>query len=106
VRETIAEKLKEAGIEEAGLEEKIWEILPTLEPEKDVPVSTSRLRRALGLTQVDKKRFDEAALRLREQRKIYLSQHDHPLGLSAEDRDLLIDGKDGRYYVAIARREQ
>jgi hypothetical protein len=106
VRETIAEKLKKAGISEVGLEEKIWEVLPKLEPEKDVPVSTARVRRSLGLTDVDKKRFDEAALRLREQRKIYLSQHDHPLGLSAEDRDLLIDGKDGRYYVAIARREQ
>jgi hypothetical protein len=105
VQAFVAEKLKKAGIEEVSLEEKIWEILPKLEPEKDVPVSTARVRRALGLTEADKKQFDEAALSLRELRRIYLSQHDHPLGLSAEDRDWLIDGKDGRYYVAITRRE-
>jgi len=98
----VAAKLKKAGIEEAGLEEKIWEILPSLEPELNVPVSTARVRRALR--QVDKNRFDEAALRLRQQRRVYLSQHDHPLALNEEDRDLLIDGKDGRYYVAISRR--
>jgi len=106
VRETITEKLKKAGIEEAGLEDKIWEILPKLEPEKDVPVSTAKVRRALGLSGVDKRRFDEAALNLRQQRRVYLSQHDHALGVSAEERELLIDGKDGRYYVAITRREQ
>jgi len=106
VRETVAEKLKKAGIAEDGLEEKIWEILPKLEPEKDVPVSVARVRRSLGLSEADKKRFDEAALHLREQRKIYLSLHDHPLGLSAEERDMLIDGRDGRYYVAITRREE
>lgn len=106
VRETVAAKLKKAGIEEAGLEEKIWEILPKLEPEVNVPVSTARVRRALGLSESDKARFDEAALKLREQRRIYLSQHDHPMGVSAEERELLIDGKDGRHYVAISRREQ
>ncbi len=106
VRETITKKLKKAGIEEAGLEEKIWEILPKLEPERDVPVSTARVRRALGLNDEDKKRFDEAALNLRQQRRVYLSQHDHALGVSAEERDSLIDGKDGKYYVAITRREQ
>jgi hypothetical protein len=102
VHEIVAAKLKKAGIEESGLEEKIWEILPTLEPEPSVPVSTARVRRALG--NIDKKRFDEAALKLREQRRVYLSQHDHPMGLSEADRDLLIEGKDGRYYVAINRR--
>jgi hypothetical protein len=102
VREVVTAKLKKAGIEEAGLEEKIWDVLPKLEPEMNVPVSTSRVRRALG--EVDKKRFDEAALKLREQRRVYLSQHDHPLGLSEDERDWLIDGKDGRYYVAITRR--
>ena len=102
VREVVNAKLKKAGIEEEGLEEKIFSVLPTLEPEWNVPISTARVRRALGA--VDKKRFDEAALKLREDRRVYLSLHDHPMGLSAEDRDLLIDGKDGRFYVAISRR--
>ena len=110
VESFVTEKLKKAGIVEANppegnLQEKIWEILPKLEPEKDVPVSTARVRRALGLTENHKAQFDEAALKLREQRRVYLSQHDHPLGLSPEERDWLIDGKDGRYYVAITRRE-
>jgi hypothetical protein len=107
VRDTIEAKLMKAGIaEEAGLDEKIWDILPKLEPERDVPVSTARVRSALGLGENDKHRFDEAVLRLREQRKVYLSQHDHALAVSKEERDLLIEGKDGRYYVAITRREQ
>jgi hypothetical protein len=106
VREVIETKLKKAGISEEGLEEKIWEILPRLEPERDVPLSVAKLRRSMGLTEVDKHRFDEAVIKMREQRRIHLTQHDHPLGLSAEERELLIDGKDGRYYVAITRREQ
>ncbi len=108
VRETIQEKLKKAGIadREAALDEKIWEILPRLEPELDVPVSSARLRRALGLGESEKRQFDEAVLRLREQRRVYLSQHDHAMALSQEDRDWLIEGKDGRYYVAVTRREQ
>jgi len=105
VQAFVAEKLKKAGIEEPNLEEKIWDILPKLEPEKDVPVSTARVRRALGVTEMDKNQFDAAALKLRDLRRVYLSQHDHPLALSSEDRDWLIDGKDGRYYVAITRRE-
>jgi hypothetical protein len=105
VQAFVAQKLKKAGIEEPNLEEKIWDILPKLEPQKDVPVSTARVRRALGLTKEDKTQFDAAALRLRDLRRVYLSQHDHPLALSSEDRDWLIDGKDGSYYVAITRLE-
>jgi hypothetical protein len=105
VREFVAAKLKKAGIEEATLEDKIWDLLPKLEAEKDVPVSTARVRRALGAAEVSKKEFDAAVLQLRDLRRVYLSQHDHPLALSAEDRDWLIEGKDGRYYVAITRRE-
>ena len=106
VREVVAAKLKKAGIEESGLykgglEDKIFDILPTLEAAMNVPISVDRVRRALG--EIDKKRFDEAALTLRQQGRVYLSQHDHPLGLNEEDRNVLIEGKDGRYYVAISR---
>jgi hypothetical protein len=105
VQTFVADKLKKAGIEEVGLEDKIWDILPQLEPEKNVPVSTARVRGALGLAEADKKRFDEAVLKMREQRRVYLSQHDHPQGLSSSERDGLVDGRDGRYYVAITRRD-
>jgi hypothetical protein len=103
VEEFVAAKLKKAGIEEVSLEEKICQELLTLEPDKDVPVSVVNVRNRLA---ADKNLFDAAALKLREQRRIHLSLHDDPYSISAEDRESLIDGKDGRYYVAITRREQ
>jgi len=102
VKAFVADKLKEAGIEEANIEEDIWDRLVKLEPDNDAPVSAARLREATSIT--DKRRFDEAVLKLWEQRRIHLSQHDDPHSLSTEDREELIDGKDGRYYVAITRR--
>jgi hypothetical protein len=102
VQAFVAEKLKKAGIEEASVEEEIWHHLVKLEPENDAPVSAARLRKAAAIA--DKRRFDEAVLKLREQRRIHLSQHDDPQSLSTEDREALIDGKDGSYYVAITRR--
>ena len=102
VQAFVAEKLKKAGIEEANLEEDIWGHLTKLEPDNDAPVSAARLRKAASVS--DKRRFDEVVLKLREQRRIHLSPHDDPQGLSAQDRAELIDGKDGRYYVAITRR--
>jgi hypothetical protein len=109
VKSFVAEKLKKAGIQEpalevqSALEEKLWEHLVKLEPDKNVPVSVVRLRNAVS--PAAKTQFDEAALQLREQRRVHLSQHDDPHGISAEDKESLIDGKDGRYYVAISRRE-
>ncbi len=102
VQAFVAEKLKKAGIEEANLEEKIWDHLLKLEPENDAPISAARLRNASSIA--DKRRFDDAVLKLREQRRIHLSRHDDPHSLTTEDRENLIDGKDGSYYVAITRR--
>jgi hypothetical protein len=102
VQAFVAEKLKKAGIEEANLEEKIWDHLLQLEPENDAPVSAARLRKAASIA--DKRQFDDAVLKLREQRRIHLSRHDDPHSLTTEDREDLIDGKDGSYYVAITRR--
>lgn len=102
VQAFVAEKLKKAGIEEPSLEEEIWGRLLKLEPDNDAPVSAARLRKAASIA--DKQRFDDAVLKLREQRRIHLSRHDDPHSLTAEDREDLIDGKDGSYYVAITRR--
>jgi hypothetical protein len=102
VQTFVAEKLKKAGIEEPNLEEKIWDHLLKLEPDNDAPVSAARLRKAASIA--DKRCFDDAVLKLREQRLIHLSQHDDPHSLTTEDREDLIDGKDGNYYVAITRR--
>jgi hypothetical protein len=98
----VAEKLKKAGIEESNVEEKIWDHLVKIEPDNDAPVSAARLRKAASIA--DKRRFDDAVLKLREQRRIHLSRHDDPHSLTTQDREDLIDGKDGSYYVAITRR--
>ena len=74
----------------------------SLEPVAGVPVSTQRLRNRLpGLAKND---FDAAALELRKKQQVFLSLHHDPHNLPAQDRDLLIDGGDGTYYVAIALR--
>jgi hypothetical protein len=104
VKDFVTQKLKKAGIAEAGLEEEILKHLEKLEPDKDLPVSVVRLREALSSP--DKRHFDEAVLKLRAQQRVHLSQHDDPHGLTAEDREALIDGKDGKFYVAISRRER
>jgi len=102
VQKFVAEKLKKAGIEEASLEQDIWDHLVKLEPDNDAPVSAARLRKSTAVA--DKRRFDEAVLKLRDERRIHLSPHDNPQSLSAQDREELIEGNDGSYYVGITRR--
>jgi hypothetical protein len=80
----------------------ILEAMQALEPVVGVPVSAQRLRNHLrGLNKRD---FDAAALELRNQQRVFLSPHDSPHRLPQQERDLLIDGGDGSYYVAIAIR--
>ena len=80
----------------------ILEAVRTLEPVRGVPVSTLRLRN--HLPNVPKRDFDLGALELRKKQDVFLSQHADPFNLSPEDKDLLVDGQDGTYYVAIAIR--
>lgn len=51
-----------------------------------------------------KERFDAAALALARERKLVLHHHDHPAALSEGERDTLVHGGQGTYYVGIARR--
>ena len=67
-------------------------------------MSVRELRAALP--EANKEAFDQAALELRARRQVYLSRHDFPQGLAAEERAQLIDGQDGNYYVAIAARAE
>lgn len=80
----------------------ILEAVLSLEPKPGVPVSTLRLRN--HLRNLSKQEFDSAALELRKKQEVFLSQHADPYNISQEDKDLLIDGQDGTYYVAIAIR--
>ncbi len=80
----------------------ILETMRSLEPLVGVPVSAQRLRG--HLPKLSKGDFDAAALELRKQQRVFLSPHISPHGLPQQERDLLIDGGDGTYYVAIAIR--
>jgi len=93
------EKLGSVQVDAAAL---ILEAVRSLEPVRGVPVSTLRLRN--HLPNLPKQEFDAAALELRRKQQVFLSQHADPYNVSREDKDLLIDGQDGTYYVAIAIR--
>jgi hypothetical protein len=80
----------------------LLEAVNSLEPVKGVPVSTLRLRH--HLPHLTKQDFDQAALELRKNQQVFLSQHADPFNISEDDKNLLIDGQDGTYYVAIAIR--
>jgi hypothetical protein len=87
---------------ESDLAGQILDAVKTLEPVKGVPVSTLRLRN--HFRSISKVEFDRAALELRKKQFVFLSQHADPFNISAEDKEVLIDGQDGTYYVAIALR--
>jgi hypothetical protein len=93
------DKLTDTQVDAAAL---ILEAIRSLEPVMGVPVSTLRLRDRLP--RLSKHEFDLAALELRRKQQVFLSQHADPYNVSEQDRDLLIDGQDGTYYVAIAIR--
>lgn len=80
----------------------ILEAIQAMEPVAGVPVSAQSLRHHLPA--LDKRDFDAAALELRRKQQASLSLHHDPHNLPQQERDLLIDGGDGTYYVAIAIR--
>ncbi len=93
------DKLSETHADAAAL---VLDAVRFLEPVRGVPVSTLRLRN--HLPSLSKQEFDMAALELRKKQEVFLSQHVDPYNISREDKDLLIDGRDGTYYVGIAIR--
>jgi hypothetical protein len=93
------DKLTDTRVDAAAV---ILEAVQSLEPVKGVPVSTLRLRNRLP--NLSKPEFDAAALQLRKQQQVFLSLHADPNNISRDDKELLIDGQDGTYYVAIAVR--
>jgi hypothetical protein len=82
----------------------ILEAMQRLEPLAAAPVSVKELRAAVPF--LGKPEFDGAALALWSGRKVFLSRHDYPQSLPAEDLNLLVDGHDGNYYVAIRARTE
>jgi hypothetical protein len=78
--------------------DRMLEVMRKLEPGWTVPVSIRELREAMP--GVDAAEFDHAALELRNQQRVYLSQHDFPQGERPEALRLLVREGD-RYFVAI-----
>ncbi len=74
----------------------------SLQPAEGVPVTAQRLRNHLSI--LGKSEFDAAALELRRSQQVFLALHHDPFSLPQPERDLLIDGGDGTYYVSIAIR--
>jgi hypothetical protein len=88
----------------SDLETEVLRAMEKIEPAHSAPVSVRELREALP--HVDKHQLDEAARKLRANQKVFLSRHDFPQSLSETERDALIDGQDGHYYVAITARSE
>jgi hypothetical protein len=86
----------------ASAADEILEAVKALEPVRGVPVSTLRLRN--HFPKMTKQEFDSGALELRKQQQVILSLHADPHNLTQEEKDSLIEGHDGTYYVAIAIR--
>ncbi len=80
----------------------ILDAVSGLEPVRGVPVPTLRLRR--HLPNLGKNEFDSGALELRKRQKVFLNLHADPYNISPAEKELLIDGGDGTYYVGIALR--
>jgi hypothetical protein len=77
--------------------DRMLEEMRKIEPAWMAPVSIRALRAAMG---VESGEFDRAVLALRDERRVYLSQHDFPQGERPEARRLLVRDGD-RYFVAI-----
>jgi len=80
----------------------ILEAVRKLEPVPGVPVPTLRLRNYLP--NIAKSEFDAGALELRRRQEVFLSLHADHYNISETEKDFLIDGGDGTYYVGVALR--
>lgn len=60
------------------------------------------VRELRAMAGLEKERFDAAALDLSRERAVILHHHDFPESLSAAEREELVRGKRGTYYVGIA----
>jgi hypothetical protein len=102
-REQILDALrgKPAAEERAGLERRISEFLKT----KPGGIGVGQLREALGISAGEKAVFDAAVISLYRERRVYLDQHDYPLGLNEAAKNELVSDGEGRYFVVIGLRD-
>lgn len=88
----------------AGAAELLLEELRRLERESPPPNPVARLRRRAALQALSKEEFDRAALELLHQGRVYMAPHDHPMGLTVEEREGLVKDGSGNFYVSISSR--
>lgn len=67
-------------------------------------IGVGQLREELGISPTDKARFDEAVLSLYRQRRVHLTRHDWPQGLSEADKSQLVSDGSGSYFTVIGLR--
>ncbi|SPF37227.1 hypothetical protein SBA4_1990005 [Candidatus Sulfopaludibacter sp. SbA4] len=84
-----------------GLQQRIVEYLKA----KPGGIGLGQLREDLGLSLDEKAAFDRAALSLYRDRRVYLDQHDYPLGLDEAAKSQLVSDGSGNYFVVISLRD-
>jgi hypothetical protein len=112
--DALAAKLAPAGI----TREQILDALRGERPPDDLPrriaeflkakpggIGVGQLREELGLSPAEKASFDRAVISLYRQRRVYLDQHDYPLGLNEAARKELVSDGEGHYFVVIGLRD-
>lgn len=99
-REQILEALR-GEVPAGGLPQRIAEYLKS----RPGGIGVGQLREELGIPPADKASFDAAVLWLYRQHRVYLDQHDYPLGLDDEGRNQLVSDGSGKYFVVIGLRD-
>jgi hypothetical protein len=104
-REQILDALREETRPVAApLDDLPQRIVECLKP-KPGGIGLGQLREELGVPLDEKARFDRAVLALYRERRVYLDQHDYPLGLDEAARNQLVSDGSGKYYVVIGLRD-
>ncbi len=111
----VRERLRKLGIDAAASEpahtpapetplaERILEAVGRLQPAPLVPVTAQALRAALaGVSQTE---FDACVITLADQRKLYLTTHDHGWALPEAERETLVWDGGAKLYVAVTLRD-
>ncbi|MGP8247697.1 MAG: hypothetical protein ACLQVN_24695 [Bryobacteraceae bacterium] len=112
--DALAAKLAPAGITRA----QILDALRAEQPPDDLArriagflkakpggIGVGQLREELGLSPAEKASFDGAVIALYRQHRVYLDQHDYPLGLNDAARNELVSDGEGHYFVVIGLRD-
>ena len=99
-----AQRIIEAGYRRlsGSPDHQILDAIAALEPQKGLLVTAPKIYRALP--HIPKRELDAALLNLQETRRVILHRHSNPHGLSASERETLIEDQAGNFYVGACWR--